>query len=200
MVVIKMRKKYIIIIIFLIFSLLIVPKNVYAQQEEEFPERFLKLSYVEHNYVQEHEQVYEYRVVYTAPYRISSDVSRYWYVIYHNYADGFNREVSVTRNSYSLSLVRRQPDYTELHFRITLLKDLVNSRYPDGDVTQFFVADSAMYVKDEEDLYEKGFNDGVKSVLYKPYSLLLDWTVPFITLIIISGIYFGYKREWFKND
>src|SRR5690606_39059193 len=96
--------------------------------------------------------------------------------------------------------VHRYTDYTLINVRVTILKNIVNSRYSDGDVTKFFVEDSAMYIKDEENLYEKGFNDGVKSVLYKPYSILLEWTIPFVSLIIIAGIYMGYKRVWFKND
>lgn len=47
--------------------------------------------------------------------------------------------------------------------------------------------------------YNVGFNDGIKSITNKPIATLLKWTVPFVTLIIISGIYLEYRRKWFNN-
>ena len=50
-----------------------------------------------------------------------------------------------------------------------------------------------------DNAYTKGYNDGVKSITHKPITYLLEWTVPFITLVILLGIYVGYKKEWFKE-
>ena len=137
-----MKRIYTITFIFIILSLLIVPEKVNAQQGEEFPERFVKLSYVEHEFVQENEEVYEYRAVYSLPYTIRSNVIKYWYYLYFDYYVGFNRQQTGSSNSYFLTSVQRYSDYTILQFRVILRKDFVNTWYPDGNLLKFFVEDS----------------------------------------------------------
>src|SRR5690606_606830 len=91
-------------------------------------------------------------------------------------------------------------DRTVLHFRFTFLKYIVDDSYG-GNVENIFARDSAMYYKmEEEDAYQRGFKAGVKSITDKYTSNVLRWTVPFITLVILTGLYVGYKKEWFHGD
>lgn len=122
---------------------------VHAQEAEEFPDRYIRLNYLEHSYVQEHEQTFEYRVVYTLPFRIYSNVTINDYVLFYKYEYGFTRGVANNYNSYRLASVLRQTGYSELHFRVTLRKTMVNFEYPDGDLTRFFAEDSAMFIRSD---------------------------------------------------
>ena len=209
-------KKTICLIMLVFLTLIFVPNKVYAQSEYILPEQDKNilpeqigvtfpiapraLEYKEHYFVQENELTYEYMVVYTLPYRFQGSLTINDYILFYRYPVGFFRALERSNNSYILERIIRQPEYTEFHYRVTLRKTLVQEVYPDEDVTKFFESDSAMYIKlDEQDAYQRGFNAGAKSITNKYTSYVFKWTLPFVTLVIISGIYLGFKREWFKE-
>lgn len=193
--------KKLICLITCVLILFIAPKKVNAQEVEEFPNNFIQTNYYQHSFVQERELTYEYLVVYTLPIRISQNLGVDDYFLITRYNFGFDRGVNwVDSNCYSLENVVTEPGYSELHIRFFILKSLVESRYP-NDITPFFENESRVYVVvGEHDSYNRGFADGVKSITNKYTSYVFKWTLPFVTLVIISAIYVGYKKEWFHND
>lgn len=219
-------KKVICLIMLLIQSLIYVSNVVYAQNEDLVLEQnediylkqdkdkslqqlppnlsnfYTRLNYVRHELVQEHEETYEYSVLYTIPYEIPRDFVYFYPFLYHRLPYTFVRGLTYNDNSYQLYSTHRFTDYTNLVFRITLRKDMVNIEYPDGDVTPFFTDDMAMYVGADflqDVFYKKGFDDGVKSITGKYTSYVLKWTLPFVSLVIISSVYIAIKKEWFKK-
>src|SRR5690606_17296819 len=107
---------------------------------------------------------------------------------------------NIQNNSYILVQQVQASEGIEFHFDVTLRKTLINQEYPNLDVTPFFETDSVMYIEiDEQDAYQRGFNAGIKSITDKYTSYVFKWTLPFVSLVIISGIYLGFKREWFKE-
>ena len=213
--------KKVICLFMIVLSLLFVPNVVFAQetgeyqnelqQVEEFPERFIRLNYESYELYREYVDTIEYLVVYTLPYRYSSE--KYHHFIYLNKVGyGFVRGYNINENSTIVHNISRYSDHTVIEFRITIRKDMINSLYPDGDVTPFFETDSSMYIRDDGYYYEKAYNDGydigyedgvkdgIKSITNKPITILLEWTIPFISLIILLSIYVGYKKEWFHSD
>lgn len=204
--------KKIICLIMLVVSIIFVPNVVYAQNNElqknkelqqvvyEFPVAPRVLIYDYHEFVQEHEVVDEFIVVYYLPYRINKNFTADDYILIVNYAYGLARGVyNPGGSAYLLEEQFVEDDKTVFKFRITVLKSIINDRYG-GDATPFFEVDSRMYIGiDEEDAYQRGFNAGVKSITDKYTSYVFKWTLPFVSLVIISGVYFRFKKEWFKK-
>ena len=211
-----------IIYLFVFLSILFVPNGVYAQEYDEFPydpqqvEELdfpmvpIALEYKEYYFVQENEQTYEYIVVYQLPYRLSeriiNGISHDDYYLLLNdiiFVELFYRGQYVqntVRGSYILEDIITTTDETYFYYRVTISKSKVDSNYIDNDITLFFTRDSKMYIDiDEDEIYQLGFNNGVKSITNKYTSYVFKWTLPFVTLVIISGIYFGLKKEWFKK-
>src|SRR5690606_38819319 len=146
------------------------------------------------------ERVYEYLVIYYLPYRYSITTGRFAYFLFYKWEMAFQHgSISDQMNSYTFEEVILEEDRTVFHFRITFLKSVVDVSYS-GNVENIFARDSAMYYRiDEEDAYQRGFKAGVKSITDKYTSNVLRWTVPFVTLVILTGMYVGYKKEWFKE-
>lgn len=199
--------------IVLVFSLLLFAPNVaYAQETGEFPyapnQQVLDfpvaprvLEFYDYEFVQENANTFEYIIIFYLPYRVNKtfDDSDYFFV--YNLPYGFYRGViDRSTNSYKLENQFLKSDRTELHFRMTFQK----ARLPEGDphnITVILTERSRMYLGiDEQDAYQRGFNAGVKSITNKYTSYVFKWTIPFVTLIIISAIYVGYKKEWFHGD
>lgn len=137
--------KKLVYFIFALSLMLLVPYNkVYAQNE--YPDRFVSLTYIGHEFVKENQQTYEYIVAYRVPFKVSEPISVSDYVLYYRY-DFFNRGRDDRKNSYQYESVAVGEGYSEVRFRFTVSKDLVSSRYPSGDLTYLFGSHSYMYLK-----------------------------------------------------
>lgn len=204
-------KKVICLVMFVFLSLLFVPNVVYAQDKDVFPynpQQVLEfplaprmLEFYDYVFVQENENTFEYIIIYYLPYRVNMTFDDNDYFFVYNYPYGFYRGViNRTTNSYKLENQFIESDRTELHFRMTIQK----TRLPDEDpynIPVILTELSRMYLGiDEQDAYQRGFTDGVKSITNKYMSYVFKWTLPFVSLVIISAIYVGYKKEWFHND
>lgn len=170
---------------------------VYAEEVDDFPDRYIRLNYQEHYFEQEHEQTFQYVVVYTLPFRIGN-VTIDDYFLFYRYAYGFTRGVDNSNNSYRLASVLRQPAYSELHFRVTLRKTMVNFEYPDGDLTQFFAVDSAMYIRSDYIQPEKVMNNFIRAEPnFENGSLVGNWGEEKYYMYLDAYVYLpdGTKRS-----
>lgn len=52
----------------------------------------------------------------------------------------------------------------------------------------------------EQEAYQRGYEDGINSAVAKPLSNLHIWLVPAIIIVVIAGIFVGYRRERHWND
>ncbi len=207
-------KKYLLLFTSLIFSLSFFNFKTYAAVED-YPNILIKLDYSNTQYYQENANTYEYLVNYTIdnvfnPYLIGDND----YYLISNLNVFFRK--GINRNTYSYEVVNiyNTPDNTSFQFHITLLKSYVNENYssPYNIVSSdFFMHNTGIYIThiiDEESPdykaghdkgYDEGYDKGKEDVLKEPPMSFVNnlhvWLVPAIIIVVIAGIFVGYRRE-----
>lgn len=156
-----MKKKYLIFFSVLIFSLSFFNFKTYAQ--EEFPNRPKRINYVSNVLITENNLTYEYNVFYYVTGSIDEEITDDKYFFINNINVVFRKGTNRNTNTYEfLEKTTLISGDTELVFRVTVLKSLVNAEYPD-DISLLFSRDSSMYLEylDIENIeYDRGYNDG----------------------------------------
>lgn len=166
--------------------LLLFPYNVVFA--DEYPSRFVQLNYFDHEFVQENNLTYEYIVTYIINQKLDEPISVSDYFLFYRY-DFFNRGLDRNKNSYRLDSYVIEPGYSELHFRVTITKDLAHSRYPSGDLTYLFSSHSVMYIKSDYVEPERVMNKFLLATPnYDDYTEIKDGQTLEVTHIIYNGV------------
>lgn len=238
-------RKFILFVSTIILSLLIVNNKVYAQ---EFPPNPKAITYLTHTLEQENAYTYEYYVIYFVSVPVFDVIDENDYFLVNNINAVFRKGINRNTNSYEYDgKIVLTSGYTEIYFRITVLKTLVDSQYS-TDITPLFDQDTRIYIDyldpdnidydrgfldgynrgyddgysdgervsynngynagynqgytdgtraTEAEAYQRGYNDGARSSFQ---SKLHVWIVPAIIVVVIAGIFVGYRRERFGGD
>lgn len=156
-------KKYFLVFTTLLFSLIIFNFNFKIYAQENFPNRPKRISYVSNVFITENNLTYEYNVFYYVTGPIDEEITDDKYFLINNINVVFRKGTNRNTNTYEfIEKTTLISGDTELIFRVTVLKSLVNAEYPD-DISLLFSRDSSMYLEylditDSE--YDRGYSEG----------------------------------------
>lgn len=167
-------KKFFLFVSTVFLSLFLVNNKIYAQ---EYPGLLMKAPFLEFYYEQTNSSTYEYIVEYGFEYIYIEELDNKEYLFVHDYPSltkGLNRFA----NSYVLEDIEARTwgddicevyCWTRFTLRITVDKSIIDTygNYNSDDVLQYFLNDSAFYVRyyssdpsDPSGDYSRGYNDG----------------------------------------
>lgn len=153
-------KKFLLFVSTIIFSILIINNKIYAQ---EYPINPKPITYLTHSFEQENTYTYEYFVIYFVSTPIFEAINADDYFLINNINTVFNKGLDRNTNSYEYDgHIVLTSGVTEIYFRITVLKSIVDIEYSD-DITPLFEHDTRIYIDylDPTSVdYDRGFIDG----------------------------------------